>query len=297
MEQKKTQGMKKDAYYFKHDSNARNDEKLLAIRMNHGMEGYGVYWAIVEKLRESKNYTLSTDYPSIAWELHVCDEVVKSIVENYDLFIIEDSKFRSLRLCEDMKEWDDKKEARRLAGIKGMQSRWGQRENKPQQYAQTEIITLTPTPNATSPQKATKTRSKKYSPEETKLHNECKDAFKEIYYKYKGVEYYWKATDASANIGVINQIRYQMKEEERDNLGIVAINYRAFMEAIFSKCSDWYRANSTPAVVNSKFNEIYSQLKNGTNNGNKQLTGDGCARNDADYLTSIIADLQPGSNQ
>lgn len=28
--------------YFSHDSNARNSDKLLAVRIKHGAEGYGI---------------------------------------------------------------------------------------------------------------------------------------------------------------------------------------------------------------------------------------------------------------
>lgn len=30
--------------YFPHDSNARNDAKILKVRMKYGAEGYGVYF-------------------------------------------------------------------------------------------------------------------------------------------------------------------------------------------------------------------------------------------------------------
>lgn len=48
----------KDAYYFSHDSNARNDEKMLLIREKYGWEGYGLFFGIVEILRESTNYVI-----------------------------------------------------------------------------------------------------------------------------------------------------------------------------------------------------------------------------------------------
>ena len=48
--------------YFPHDSDARSDDKIIALRIKHKWEGYGLYWALIEKLRESKNYTLKADY-------------------------------------------------------------------------------------------------------------------------------------------------------------------------------------------------------------------------------------------
>jgi len=46
----------KDAYYFKHDSNARNDPKIKALIKKYGIEGYGRYWIMIETLRESSGY-------------------------------------------------------------------------------------------------------------------------------------------------------------------------------------------------------------------------------------------------
>lgn len=50
--------MSKEAYYFSHDTNARNDPKILALRDNWGVEGYGIYWVLIEMLRESNDYKL-----------------------------------------------------------------------------------------------------------------------------------------------------------------------------------------------------------------------------------------------
>jgi hypothetical protein len=45
--------MAKDSYYFPHDYNARNDEKILELRANFGAEGYGVFWMIIETMAEN----------------------------------------------------------------------------------------------------------------------------------------------------------------------------------------------------------------------------------------------------
>lgn len=36
--------------YFPHDTNATSDDKLLALRMDAGLEGLACYWAILEKI-------------------------------------------------------------------------------------------------------------------------------------------------------------------------------------------------------------------------------------------------------
>ena len=51
----------KDAYFFSHDCYARNDPKILALRSVYGAEGYGVYFMLVEILREQPEYRLSVN--------------------------------------------------------------------------------------------------------------------------------------------------------------------------------------------------------------------------------------------
>ncbi len=100
--------MSKEAYYFSHDSNARNDEKILAVRMRLGMEGYGIYWAILEKMRENADYMCAKDYNTIAFDLRVGADKVKSLVEDFELFqFTEDGKkFYSDSFLDRMKHKD-----------------------------------------------------------------------------------------------------------------------------------------------------------------------------------------------
>lgn len=51
--------MAKEAYYFSHDSNARHDPKVTAMRSVYGSEGYGWYWILVELMREADGYKLT----------------------------------------------------------------------------------------------------------------------------------------------------------------------------------------------------------------------------------------------
>ena len=81
--------MSKDAYYFSHDSNARNDQRLMKVRMKYGMEGYGIYFGIIEILREQAEYTLAfDDLESISFDLRVDLEKIEDIVSNYNLFVM-----------------------------------------------------------------------------------------------------------------------------------------------------------------------------------------------------------------
>jgi hypothetical protein len=86
---------KDNAFYFSHDYNARNDEKIKRLLMKHGLEGYGLYWAIIEDLYNNAN-ALRTDYESIAFDMRCSDELVKSVINNFNLFVVEDGFFGSL---------------------------------------------------------------------------------------------------------------------------------------------------------------------------------------------------------
>ena len=79
--------MPKDTFYFSHDYNARNDEKIKMLIRKHGMVGYGVFWAIVEDLYNNAN-ALRTDYDGIAYDLRLHSDIVKSVVNDFDLFEI-----------------------------------------------------------------------------------------------------------------------------------------------------------------------------------------------------------------
>lgn len=47
--------MAKETFYFTHDYNARNDDKILELRAKYGAEGYGIFWMIVETMAENSN--------------------------------------------------------------------------------------------------------------------------------------------------------------------------------------------------------------------------------------------------
>ena len=51
----------KDSFYFQHDYNARNDERTLQIRAEHGLAGYALYFMLLESMAESSDGYLSMD--------------------------------------------------------------------------------------------------------------------------------------------------------------------------------------------------------------------------------------------
>jgi len=80
----------KDAYYFSHDGNARNDPKIRIIRATYGWKGYGWFWCIVENMREQKGYKLDfnnkANYSSLVLELNLeAGELDKFITDCVDV--------------------------------------------------------------------------------------------------------------------------------------------------------------------------------------------------------------------
>ena len=114
--------------YFPHDSNARNDSKLLALRIRHKAAGYGVYFMILERLREETNYMSVKDYNLIAFDLREDASLIKSVVEDFGLFAFtpDGECFYSEGFSRRMEIKDKETRRRSEAGKKGMQARWNE---------------------------------------------------------------------------------------------------------------------------------------------------------------------------
>lgn len=108
--------MKKDAYYFPHFSNARNDSKLIKLRRILGLEGYAIYFMLLEILREQKEFKYPIDgIEDLAYEWHTSKEKISAVINNFGLFVITDDLFFSIRLIEYMQPYLEKKERARNA--------------------------------------------------------------------------------------------------------------------------------------------------------------------------------------
>ena len=116
--------------YFPHDSNARNSDKIIRLRMRHKSAGYGVYFMILERLREEPNYMSVKDYNMIAFDLREDASLIKSVVEDFGLFVFtEDGKyFYSESFKRRMEIKDEKNKKRSEAGKIGLEKRWNKSE-------------------------------------------------------------------------------------------------------------------------------------------------------------------------
>ena len=112
--------------YFPHDSNARNSDKIIRLRMKYKSAGYGVYFMILERLRDEPDYMSVKDYNMIAFDLREDASLIKSVVEDFGLFVFtEDGKyFYSESFMRRMKIKDETVKKRSEAGKIGSEKRW-----------------------------------------------------------------------------------------------------------------------------------------------------------------------------
>lgn len=123
--------MAKDSFWFKHDSSAGRGTKIRRIQILYGHWGKGVYWDVIEILRDQEDYSYENDAESlrllaglIGVNLEVNDQTIHSDSPvstlskfekwykdcvKYGLFIEVDGKFRSPILSENMSKWEVKK--------------------------------------------------------------------------------------------------------------------------------------------------------------------------------------------
>lgn len=125
-------GRLKEAYYFSHDANARQDEKILMLRAEHGWEGYGIYWALVEMMFESSGSALHHNkIKGIAVSYNIDITVLESVINTCiteGLFVSDGTTFWSESLTRRKQKYQELKDKKSSAGRKGMAKRWGNQE-------------------------------------------------------------------------------------------------------------------------------------------------------------------------
>jgi hypothetical protein len=116
--------MAKETFYFSHDYNAMSDEKIKSLICEHGLAGYGAYWAIIEMLYNNAN-ALRTHYKSIAFDLHTNEELIKSVINDFELFVFDGDKFGSMSVQRRLDERCQKSQTARDSAFK----RWKKQDS------------------------------------------------------------------------------------------------------------------------------------------------------------------------
>lgn len=116
--------MTKETFYFSHDYNSRTDEKIKNLIRKHGMTGYGIFWCIIEDLYNNAN-ALRMDIEGIAYEYRVPENIITSILKDFDLFVFNEGNFGSLSVQRRIDERNKKSITARKSAFK----RWGKDAN------------------------------------------------------------------------------------------------------------------------------------------------------------------------
>lgn len=120
--------IQKDSCYFSHDANAKDDYKCMLLIDQLGLEGYGIFWVLVETLREQKNYKYPLRLvPSLARKYNTTQAKMETVIKAYGLFSIDkiDKKsfFFSGSLNRRMQVFEHKKLQQIEAGKKGVEAK------------------------------------------------------------------------------------------------------------------------------------------------------------------------------
>jgi len=120
--------MNNKSYYFQHDFNAANDEKILYLRSMYGMEGYGLYWYFIELMHQSQDSKLKCKLINgISYQLNIdIDKLLQfynSCIDT-ELFVTNGEFYWSQRVLENKEVQEEKRKLKSFAGKKGMEKRW-----------------------------------------------------------------------------------------------------------------------------------------------------------------------------
>ncbi len=120
----------KDAYFFPHDSNATNDPKIMMLIAGEGLEGYGIYWTIIEHLREQPGYKSHLlILKALAMRYNSTEKKYVAVVQDFGLFVVDDDMiFFSPSLLKRMLPLKEKREKMKALA----QKRWNKKADNEQ---------------------------------------------------------------------------------------------------------------------------------------------------------------------
>ena len=113
--------------YIPHPSNLGKSSMITTLLIEEGHAAYGVYWLVLELLRDCQDYKIGDNPKAISWSIHCQDvELVSRVLHNYGLFDKDSNGLLfSPWLCEQMAAYDDRKRKLQEAGRRGAAKRFG----------------------------------------------------------------------------------------------------------------------------------------------------------------------------
>lgn len=74
--------------FFKHYADLSQRPEIKLIRAKHGLDGYGVYLMLLERLAMTQDGEEQVDFAVLAYDFRSTEEVVRSILCDFGLFKI-----------------------------------------------------------------------------------------------------------------------------------------------------------------------------------------------------------------
>lgn len=113
----------KEAFYFPHFIGARNDRKIQKVRRDYGIEGYAMFFMLLEVLREEQELAYPIeDIDILAIDFGTSEAKLKTLVLNYGLFEIKETvdgkMFFSPKQIQYLEPYFTRREISRLNGKK-----------------------------------------------------------------------------------------------------------------------------------------------------------------------------------
>ena len=280
--------------------------EVMRARMEHGMAAYGIYVALMQLLEEDVNHKMSKDYSMIAYEMRVDVSVVQSVVEDFDLFEVEEESFYSKELSDIIEQNRKVSEARARAGRAGGAAKARNfAENTKQSSSKCQANARKNVANATSlkenenekenlpPKTPIKEKDKEkenclsrrlssnelfLTPERTsackKPPTSChrgRQIFEAYFQELYGEPYYWQAKDAKAMNSILKKIAFARSHRAAPLPTDDESLLKAWEEFLHLIDKTWIMNNFSVNKIDSQYNEIVSEMKNhksSVNNGN-----------------------------
>ena len=151
--------------YFSHDYDAREDEKIQELLFELEMEGYGIYWSIIEMLYKNDGY-MQINCERIAYALHTDEDKIKRIINDFDLFKVNGNAFTSASVLHRLKL----RKGKTITAKKAAKVRWDKARAKYADAMQTQ--------SNSNAKKESKVKERNESKENNTLHAQMRAEFK-----------------------------------------------------------------------------------------------------------------------
>lgn len=274
--------------------------EVMRARMKHGIAAYGIYVALMQLLEEDEDHKLSKDYSMIAYEMRVDVSMVQSVVEDFDLFEVEEECFYSKELSDTIEQARKVSEARARAGRAGGAAKARNfAENAKESSSKCQANARKNVANARNP-KENETEKENLPPktpikEKDKEKENClsrrlssnelfltpertsackkpqkeptpchrgRQIFEAYFLELYGEPYYWQAKDAKAMNSILKKIAFARSHRTVPLPTDDESLLKAWGEFLHLIDKTWIMNNFSVNKIDSQYNEIVSEMKN-----------------------------------